>query len=36
MVISCGGVVINKNNELLILQKKNGYYCLPKGRVEEG
>ena len=20
----------------MILQKKNGYYCLPKGRVEEG
>lgn len=36
MVISCGGVVINKDNELLVLQKKNGYFCLPKGRVEEG
>lgn len=36
MVISCGGVVINKDKELLILKKKNGYYCLPKGRVEEG
>lgn len=36
MIISCGGVVVNKDGMILVLRKKNGYYCLPKGRVESG
>lgn len=34
--VSSGGVVINKDKDVLLLKKKNGMYCLPKGHVEAG
>lgn len=36
MVISCGGVVVREDGKILVLVKKNGYHCLPKGRLEAG
>lgn len=36
MIVSCGGVVVREDGKVLALVKKNGYYCLPKGRLEAG
>lgn len=35
MQISSGGIVV-KDREILLLKKKNGSYCLPKGHIEYG
>ncbi|MEK7551869.1 MAG: NUDIX domain-containing protein [Patescibacteria group bacterium] len=33
---SAGGVVINKNGEVLVVSQKNNAWSLPKGGIEEG
>src|SRR3989338_63883 len=33
---SAGGVVINKNGEVLVVNQKNSSWSLPKGGIEEG
>jgi len=34
--VSAGGIIIDEKNRVLILQKRNGCWVLPKGHVEEG
>lgn len=33
---SCGAIVLNKNNEVLLVHHNKGHWDLPKGHVEEG
>ena len=33
---SCGAIVLNKNNEILLVHHNAGHWDLPKGHVEEG
>ena len=33
---SCGGIVINNKNEILLVHHNKGHWDLPKGHVEEG
>lgn len=35
MQVCAGGILVDKN-KVLLLKKKDGSYCLPKGHVEEG
>ncbi|MCI6610051.1 MAG: NUDIX domain-containing protein [Ezakiella sp.] len=35
MEVCAGGILVDKN-KVLLLKKKDGSYCLPKGHVEEG
>ena len=34
--ISCGAVVINEKNEILLVKTVKGYYGFPKGHMEKG
>ncbi len=34
--ISAGGVIFNNKNQVLVLQRKNGNWVLPKGHIEKG
>ncbi|MFO8020170.1 MAG: NUDIX domain-containing protein [Promethearchaeia archaeon] len=35
-IISSGGIVINRHNQIALVQNRKGYWGFPKGHIEEG
>ncbi|MGV9173657.1 MAG: NUDIX domain-containing protein [Promethearchaeia archaeon] len=35
-IISSGGIIINRNHQVALVQNRKGYWGFPKGHIEEG